>query len=144
METDIDTNILELKRKLLLKTAELDSALASISELTKKLKASASNLQLAKDALTASDAATVVKDTELKTAEDALTASDAALELKSTELVKAIENLAFANEQLRHSRDLQNAFIKIAAHELKPPYNPCSVSQSILTRSTMQKSVLAR
>jgi len=50
--------------------------------------------------------------------------SDTALEMKSIELVKAIDNLTIANEQLRHSRDLQNAFIKIAAHELKNPIQP--------------------
>jgi signal transduction histidine kinase len=124
MQTDADTQISELKRKLLLKTAELDSALASISDLTMKLKNSASNLQNAEDALVASDAAGAVRDTQLKTTEDALVASDAALAMKTTELVKAIENLAAANEQLRQSRDLQNAFIKIAAHELKNPIQP--------------------
>jgi signal transduction histidine kinase len=60
----------------------------------------------------------------LKTAEDALVVSDKALEMKSAELLAAIENLTIANEQLRHSRDLQNAFIKIAAHELKTPIQP--------------------
>jgi signal transduction histidine kinase len=60
----------------------------------------------------------------LKTAEDALVVSDKALEMKSAELLTAIENLTIANEQLRHSRDLQNAFIKIAAHELKTPIQP--------------------
>lgn len=122
--TDTNTHISELKRRLLLKTAELDSALASIANLTKKLKESASHLQIAEGALAASDAAAVVRGAELKTAEDALTASDTALEMKSTELLTAIENLAIANEQLRHSRDLQNAFIKIAAHELKTPIQP--------------------
>ena len=71
-----------------------------------------------------SDAARVVGDTELKTAEDALKASDAALSIKNTELLTAIEKLAAANEQLRQSRDLQNAFIRIAAHELKNPVQP--------------------
>ena len=124
METDANTHILDIKRKLLLKTAELDSALASVAELTKRLKESASHLQSTEGALAMSDAAAVVRDAELKTAEDALVVSDKALEMKSAELLTAIENLTIANEQLRHSRDLQNAFIKIAAHELKTPIQP--------------------
>lgn len=124
MESGMETQLSELKRSLLLKTAELDSALASISDLTHRLKVSALHLKSSEDTLAVSDVAAAVRDAELKTAEDALRASDESLAMKSTELVTAIENLAIANEQLRHSRDLQNAFIKIAAHELKNPIQP--------------------
>lgn len=124
MNLDTDTHISELKRQLLSKTDELDAALLSITELTRKLKESAFQLQSAENALAASDAASVVRDTELKTAEDALIASDVSLSMKSTELITAIENLTIANDQLRHSRDLQNSFIRIAAHELKNPIQP--------------------
>lgn len=116
--------ISEVKRMLLLKTAELDRAIASIADLTKKLRESSSSLQVARDNLVAADSAALVRDAELKTTEDALIASDTALGMKSNELIIAIENLAIANEQLRHSRDLQNAFINIAAHELKTPIQP--------------------
>jgi signal transduction histidine kinase len=127
MEIETDTQVSELNRILLLKTAELDSALASITELTKKLKASASSLKTTQDALSASDRAALVSDAGLKTSEDALAISEEALKMKSADLITAIENLAAANEELRHSRDLQNAFIRIAAHELKNPIQPILV-----------------
>ena len=124
MESEADVHVSELKRILLLKTAELDSALASIAELSQKLKASASGLKVSQDALAASGRAAMVSDADLKASEDALAASDEALRMKSADLVTAVENLAAANEELRHSKDLQNAFIRVAAHELKNPIQP--------------------
>jgi signal transduction histidine kinase len=114
----------DVGKELLLKVAELDSALASIADLTKKLKESDSSLRDTQRSLSLADTAAVVRDTELRTAHDALEISDAALTRKSDELLVAIEHLAIANEKLRHSRDLQNAFVKIAAHELKNPIQP--------------------
>lgn len=124
MEVETEVPISELKRRLLLKTAELDRAIASIADLTRKLRESSSNLQIARDSLATADSTALVRDNELKTTEDALLASEAALGINSEELIIAIEALAIANEQLRHSRDLQNAFISIAAHELKTPIQP--------------------
>jgi signal transduction histidine kinase len=124
MDIETDVQVSDLKKELIQKTAELDRAIASIAELTKKLKTSVSSLKTAQQTIEASDAASAVRDTELRTAEDALKVSDMALEMKSEELVAAIENLADANDQLRHSRDLQNAFINVAAHELKNPIQP--------------------
>jgi signal transduction histidine kinase len=124
VKVEADMPISEAKKQLLLKTAELDSAITTIAGLTKKLKESASSLKEAQEGRAASDTAVAIRDTELKTAEDALTLSDAALVTKSKELLTAIENLVIANDQLRHSRDLQNAFINIAAHELKTPIQP--------------------
>lgn len=86
--------------------------------------------------MTASDAKSLVRDAALKTAEDALKVSDAALEMKGTELLSAIENLVIANEQLRQSRDLQNAFIRIAAHELKNPIQPLLTVAELLNSSS--------
>jgi signal transduction histidine kinase len=142
MKTDVDTHSSELKRRLLAKTAELDSALTSITQLAKKLQISSTSLQAAERRQTASDAAGVVRDAELKTAEDALIASDATLAIRSTELLAAVEKLAAANEQLRHSRDLQNAFIKIAAHELKNPIQPLLGIADILESSGADKDII--
>lgn len=123
---DIKTEVRgsDLRKELLLKVAELNSALSSVAELTRRLEESDSHLRDAQKSLSTAYTAAAVSDTELRTAHDALAISDSTLEMKSDQLFVAIEHLTIANEKLRHSRDLQNAFIKIAAHELKNPIQP--------------------
>jgi len=140
MDTTTDVRVSDLKKELLLKVAELNSALASVAELTKKLKESDFSLKRTQKSLDTADSAAAISDTELRTAEDALALSDAALARKSEELLVAIEHLTIANEKLRHSRDLQEAFISIAAHELKNPIQPLLGIADYL--ETLQNSVV--